>query len=441
MKHEELMLSVTQALALAKQALEGITVSIMGEVSELSDRPGYKAVYFTLADEGAALSCLIWSNVYTQLGFRLQRGMLLEVRGRFSLYAPKGRMNFIVSQINVAGEGALRLRVAELARRLAGEGLIDPARRRPLPAFPQRIGLVTSPHGKAVHDVLRTLRRRYPLAEVILAGVMVEGASAAQAVQAGLAAVCQAGAEIVLVVRGGGSYEDLMPFNDEGLARAIAAAAVPVVTGIGHEPDTTIADMVADLRASTPTAAAESVAPDAQELGGWLQGARGRLRDRWRSQLGQMRARLAALAERPLLRDPQALYLGPASVLEQSAMRLHQALPLALRDDRERLLSGRAALARAGLALSAGRRGDLRLMNLRLRSKPQALERASGDVTLRAAQLESLSPLAVLARGYAAAYDGAGQILSSIRVVRPGDAIRVRLKDGSLGCTVREVCE
>ena len=245
-------LSVSAAMGLAKNALEEVVVRLVGEVSEVNDKPGYKAVYFTVKDEKASLPCMMWMNRYQASGVALSVGALVELTGRFSLYAAKGRMNFDVFSVSLAGEGQLRLQVANLARELEAMGLMDPARKRPLPAYPETIGLVTSPRGAAVHDVLRTLRRRYPLARILFAGVPVEGPGAADGLVDGLAKVVFAGAEVVLLVRGGGSFEDLMPFNDRRLARTIAACPVPVVTGIGHEPDTSIADMVADVRVSTP---------------------------------------------------------------------------------------------------------------------------------------------------------------------------------------------
>lgn len=265
-------LSVSAAMGLAKNALEEVVVRLVGEVSEVNDKPGYKAVYFTVKDEKASLPCMMWMNRYQASGVALSVGALVELTGRFSLYAAKGRMNFDVFSVSLAGEGQLRLQVANLARELEAMGLMDPARKRPLPAYPETIGLVTSPRGAAVHDVLRTLRRRYPLARILFAGVPVEGPGAADGLVDGLAKVVFAGAEVVLLVRGGGSFEDLMPFNDRRLARTIAACPVPVVTGIGHEPDTSIADMVADVRASTPTAAAEAVAPAQSEIAARLQG-------------------------------------------------------------------------------------------------------------------------------------------------------------------------
>ena len=300
-------LSVSGAMALAKGALEGVTVRLVGEVSEVSNKPGYKAVYFTVKDQRAALPCMMWNNRFQASGVRLAVGQLVELTGRFTLYAPKGRMNFDVFSIALAGEGNLRMQVANLARKLEAEGLMAPARKRPVPAYPALVGLVTSPRGAAVHDVLRTLRRRFPLARVLVAGVAVEGSSAPAGIVEGMRAVVRAGAEVVLVVRGGGSFEDLMPFNDEGLARMIAKCPVPVVTGIGHEPDTSIADMVADLRASTPTAAAEAVSPARESLGRLFEARSSSLRASMSRALDRAGAEVRRCATRPLFCDAQLL--------------------------------------------------------------------------------------------------------------------------------------
>ena len=262
----EAPLSVTQAMSAVKRNLESLSFHVMGEVSELSNKPGYKAVYFTLHDDGAAMPCLMWRNVYDRCDVELRAGLLVEVSGFFTAYVPKGRMNFSVRSMKLAGEGDLRTRVAALAKKLQREGLMEPSRKRNLPSLPTRIAVVTSPRGKAVHDCLRTLRRRFPLAEVLVCGVAVEGASAPQELCHGLQVAQDSGADVILLVRGGGSYEDLMPVNVEGLARAVAASRVPVVSGIGHEPDNSIVDMVSDRRCSTPTAAAEAVAPSVVEL-------------------------------------------------------------------------------------------------------------------------------------------------------------------------------
>ena len=315
-------LSVSAAMGLAKNALEEVVVRLVGEVSEVNDKPGYKAVYFTVKDEKASLPCMMWMNRYQASGVALSVGALVELTGRFSLYAAKGRMNFDVFSVSLAGEGQLRLQVANLARELEAMGLMDPARKRPLPAYPETIGLVTSPRGAAVHDVLRTLRRRYPLARILFAGVPVEGPGAADGLVDGLAKVVFAGAEVVLLVRGGGSFEDLMPFNDRRLARTIAACPVPVVTGIGHEPDTSIADMVADVRASTPTAAAEAVAPAQSEIAARIQGLGAAMGHAEGRRLDGLSLAVERLASLPLFREPTRLFDAEALALDLSLIHI-----------------------------------------------------------------------------------------------------------------------
>lgn len=388
-------LSVSAALGLAKRQLESITVKVVGEVSEVAANARYKAVYFTVKDASASMQCMMWKDRYRASGVELKVGDLVEVAGRFTLYAAKGRMNFDVSSIELAGEGSLRMQVANLARRLEAEGLMSPSRKRPLPQLPQRIGLVTSPRGAAVYDVLRTLRRRYPLAEVVFAGVGVEGAKAPGWIKEGLAVVAAAGVDVVLLVRGGGSFEDLMPFNDESLARTIAGMPVPVVTGIGHEPDTSIADMVADVRASTPTAAAESVAPSVQELASALASLSSRMQRAVRSRLESTALRLGSLASVSLFKEPMRLFEGDARQLDMASRRL-------------------AAFG-------------------------QSFPKAFADrLALEAARLEAYSPLAVLSRGYAIATAADGAIIRSVEAVSAGDAIEVQVSDGVMRCAVED---
>lgn len=410
-------LSVTEAMGLARGSLERIAVRVIGEVSELTDKPGYKAVYFTIGDGSSVMPCLIWRDAFAGCGIQLRCGMLVEVTGNFTCYAPKGRMQFQARTVALAGEGVLRMQVAELARRLEAEGLMRPERKRPLPPFPRRIALVTSPRGKAVHDVIRTLRRRYPCAELLIAGVAVEGACAADTIVQGIWAASTAeGVDVLIVARGGGSYEDLMPFNAEEVARAIVASPVPVVTGIGHEPDTTIADMVADLRASTPTAAAEAVAPSSAEV-------QARLRDTarllgrallHRVQTAEHRVRL--LEHRAVFADPSSLFATRAQALDLAAGALARALPRRLEHEDERLTAAGSALARAG---------------------KRTLERAEDRMAMQAARLGDLSPLAILGRGYAVCYDESGErVVKSASDVAVGDAVRVRVAEGQLGCRV-----
>lgn len=431
-------LTVSEALAWAKSSLEARVMVVEGEVSEFNDSPRYKAAYFTVSDEVAPMNCMMWRNRYVASGVRLCAGQRVRVSGRFTVYPQKGRMQFEVFSLEPAGEGDLRRRVDRLARRLEAEGLMDAGAKHPVPAFCQRVAVVTSPRGKAVHDVIRTLRRRNPLVEVLVCGVAVEGADAPAQICEGLEVAAQAAPDAVLLVRGGGSYEDLMPFNDEAVARAVAACPVPVVTGIGHEPDTTICDMVGDRRCSTPTAAAESVAPTREELLGGIDALGVRLADALEGEIADRAARLDALASRPVLADPAVgLVAARARTLDLASDRLVRCMPGALAG-RVRdcdALAGR--LARAGRSLVPGRRDALCADARQLRTLGAGLLSAPRRaLSVAAGRLDALSPLAVIARGYAMATDGAGHVVSSVRQVAAGDALSVRVCDGRIECEV-----
>lgn len=452
-------LSVSGAMALAKGALEGVTVKLVGEVSELSNKAGYKAVYFTVKDKSAALPCMMWNNRFRACGVEVAIGSLVELTGRFTLYAAKGRMNFDVFSLQLAGEGNLRVQVANLARKLTAEGLTDERRKRAVPANIQTVGLVTSPRGDAVHDVLRTLRRRWPMARVLVAGVPVEGANAPRELIRGIERVASAGAEAVLLVRGGGSYEDLMPFNDEGLARAIAACPVPVVTGIGHEPDTSIADLVADVRASTPTGAAEAVSPDAAEVSESLTACAQRLHDGLSRRLDRSRARIEHMATRPVFTDSMYLIGSDAQTLDFLSDRLGRALPGRIEADHVKVdvLAGRLAralpMSMAHARTSIGSLGE-RLASLGPRvvsaeaSRVQAAAgrlaaqgrsvtpRFASEVGLAASRLHDLSPLSVIARGYSIARNEKREVVSRIEAAPAGSMLSVQVSDGELACRV-----
>lgn len=433
-------LSVSAAMALAKGALEGVTVRIVGEVSELSNKPGYKAVYFTVKDKSAALPCMMWNNRYNACGVQLSVGALVELTGRFTLYAAKGRMNFDVSSVSLAGEGNLRLQVANLARKLEAEGLMSAARKRPLPLYPEKIGLVTSPRGAAVHDVLRTLRRRFPLAHVLLAGVPVEGAQAPAGIIDGMRTVVSAGAEVVLVVRGGGSFEDLMPFNDEALARAVAACPVPVVTGIGHEPDTSIADMVADVRASTPTAAAETVSPSREQLDSLVGAYLRSFAVSMERSLEREHARVDRIAAHAAFRDPSSLVAQEAQALDYFADRLGRALPASLARDRAQA-EGLSRRIRASLVRGVEQeRQQVAVLDGRLRRSGERLtDPYARKLRLLMARLHDLSPLAVVARGYAIAHKEDGTLVTRASQVKTGDAMALTMAGGSVDCRVERV--
>ena len=482
--NERKALSVSAALNIAKSIISENAFHIVGEVSELNQKPGYKAVYFTIKDENSALPCLMWMNRYKSAGVPLRLGARVEVVGKFTIFTPKGRMNFDVSSLKLAGEGDLRAQVAKRALMLKNEGLMDPARKRSVVAYPSTIGLVTSPRGAAVHDVLRTLRRRYPLVKILFAGVPVEGKHAAADLISGLETVIRAGAEEVLLVRGGGSFEDLMPFNDEALARFIAQSPVPIITGIGHEPDTSIADMVADVRASTPTAAAEAVSPARENLEALFDARRSSLDTCVQRALEGSAAQVGRFAGRPVFCDPNALLAASSQGVDLCADRLARVLPASLDRDRAQADRLRERLSSAlpnalTLDVAAVRRQRERLTQAlsqvldpptsqtqRARERlvrviPQACERTRMSLDheqrrlrsagcqllepfrrqagLSAAQLDALSPLAVLGRGYSIARDGDGGVVKSVEQAKTGQPLDVTVSDGVIECCVSGV--
>lgn len=434
---EKEALSVSAAITIAKSLLQQHAFRITGEVSELSDKLGYKAVYFTIKDNDATLSCLMWKNRYAQAGVPLRIGAKVVVTGKFTIFAPKGRMNFEVSSLSLAGDGDLRAQVAALAEKLRQEGLMDTARKRPLVIYPQRIGLVTSPRGAAVHDVLRTLRRRFPAAKILLAGVPVEGKQASLSMIEALHTVVAAGAEEVLVVRGGGSFEDLMPFNDEALARAIAQCPVPVITGIGHEPDTSIADMVADYRASTPTAAAEAVSPHQRDVALLLDEDARRMKSVMMARLNRSDEYLNQIAARPVFRDPLSLFATDFQMLDVLQMSLDRSLGRYLPVQIQNLNQLSHALNQAELALLHRYRDSLvSLQTVLEKVGTKSLEPRVSEVALMAARLHDLSPLKTLARGWSIAHNKDGVVVQSITQVKPGDRLSVRVKDGLIDTNV-----
>lgn len=434
-------ISVSEALAWAKGALEGTTFVVEGEVSQFKDSPAYKAVYFPLADAGGVMDCMMWRNRYAASEVRLRAGLKVRVTGRFSVYPAKGRMQFEVFRIEPAGEGDLRERVARLARKLQAEGLMDPARKPRVPEFCQRVVVITSPHGKVKDDVARTLRRRNPMVELQYCAVQVEGPQAAAMMAEALRVAEAARPDAILLVRGGGSYEDLMPFNDEGLARAVAACRVPVVTGIGHEPDTTICDMVSARRASTPTAAAESVAPAASELLAALAATGRRMEEAEDRLLGVLEHSLAMLAGRPSLADPRRALVEPrAERLDFAHDRLVAALPGMVAARRAGAAGLRARLEAAAARFPAPLDAELEHRRRQLLRLPQAmLAPHRSSLAVEAGRLDALSPLAVIARGYAVVRDGEGRVVARAAQARAGEDVQVRLSDGILDCSVTAV--
>lgn len=414
------------------------TVWIEGEISNFS-RPASGHLYFTLKDAGAQVRCAMFKPRSTALRFRPADGLRVTARARVSLYEARGEFQLIVDSLEEAGEGALRRAFEELKARLAAEGLFDASVKRALPRFARRIGIVTSPTGAAVRDILSVLRRRYPLVEVDVLPVPVQGREAPPAIVAMLGAASRARRHDVLVLaRGGGSLEDLWAFNDEAVARAIRASAIPVVSAIGHEIDFTIADFAADLRAPTPSAAAELLVPDATALMRELLRQRMRLAQRMRRVHEAHAMRLDHLLARLSAQRPQARIARATDRLRDARRRLgllalgsleRASRHLAQAQTRLVARNPRARLAQDAMRLQAG--------HVRLRTLAQAaIDRPRARVVELGRALHAVSPLATLDRGYAILRTADGGVVRSARSVLPGTPLRARLADGELALVI-----
>ena len=462
---EDEALSVSQAAELAAGALTAIPkLTVLGEVTGFrgpNARSGH--CYFQIKDESAALDCIVWRGTYDKRAFDLRDGLQVQFTGTFDLYKPTGKMSFKASSFTLAGEGLLRQQVAQLAEKLRLEGLMEPERKRRIPVFCTRVAVVTSLSGAVINDVKRTLRRRNPLVEVICVGAKVQGDGAPAELIEGLrrAAAIAPAPDCILLVRGGGSFEDLMTFNDEGLARAVAACPVPVVTGIGHEPDNSICDMVSDRRCSTPTAAAESVAPEFSELINVLgtreqrlrsacsshivaaasdaDGLSGRMGRAMSVRLERMRLMLEQASSRPCLTDPTSIVDRRRMELAQTADRF--ALACDRSQARYAAELDRLAPLLSSSASGLSRRGhELELAASRLRATGgQMLTAPAAALGSAAASLDALSPLKVIARGYSIAYDGEGNVATRASSFDEGDNLRIRMADGDVLGTVTAV--
>ncbi len=370
-------------------------VWLEGEISNW--RPASSGhIYFTLKDSGASIRCVIWRSQAEQLLYLPQtEGEAVLAHGKISVYEAGGNYQFYVDELEAAGLGALHAQFERIKKRLEAEGLFDSARKRPLPPFPQTIGLVTSPQAAALRDMLNVLRRRYPLARVILSPTPVQGDSAPPQIVRALQAIAQQPVEVIILARGGGSLEDLWAFNNESVARAIAACPVPVVSGVGHETDFTIADFVADVRAPTPSAAAELVSPDRDELQRLLAGQQLALTEQTRQRVSSSRAEV---------RRQQWLLarLSPQGQVNNSRQNVD------------------SLVARAGRSL----RHQLILQR----------QQVSG----LSERLAALNPQATLSRGYAIVQKGE-RVVASAGQVGPGDELVIKLVDGEIDAEVRQV--
>jgi len=397
-------------------------------------------LYFTLKDGASQIRSVIFRSALRYLRFKPADGLRVVARGRVSVYEPKGEYQLVCEHLEPHGLGALQLAFDQLKKRLHAEGLFDAARKRPLPALPRKIGIVTSLDGAAIRDIIKVLRRRYANAHLVICPARVQGQDAAPDVARALRQIARVpGVDVVIVGRGGGSIEDLWAFNEEMVARAISRVPVPVISAIGHETDVTIADFVADVRAPTPSAAAELVVAGKDQFGSRIDTLRDRLRAAERAQVQRLSRRVHVVDSRPAFagfRARLAMRSRHAADLSHSLARLARAGASA----RTRRIQ---ALERRLSAFDAGRR--LALWNARLVGSDGRLaaalrrqhHRAAAHLGNIAGRLDSLSPLAVLGRGYAVAWNAdKTMVLRDAASVAPGDTVRVTLSRGEIDAKV-----
>lgn len=413
---------------------------LAAELSNFS-RPSSGHWYFSLKDGGAQIRCAMFRQRNLLATLTPREGQQVLVRGRISLYEPRGDYQFIVEHVEDAGQGALKREFERLKTKLAAEGLFDTARKRPLPRLPRRIGVITSPSGAAIRDVLHVLARRFAAVPVLIYPAPVQGAQAAPELIAALKLAAQrAECDLLMLVRGGGSLEDLWAFNDEALARQIGASPIPVLTGIGHEVDFTIADFAADVRAPTPSAAAEMAVPDAAEFTRFFAHRAARLAQALARRLEDFRRRLAFLERRAALVSPMARLSQRAQQLDELEQRLLRAM-------RQRFAQARAALLERQSSLwrhspvqqwqtTCARSSQLQVrLVVAIRSR---LHRARARMAPLERTLQAVSPLATLDRGYAILTTESGAVLRDAAQVAAGQVIQARLARGRVRARVEQ---
>ncbi|MBZ5541368.1 MAG: exodeoxyribonuclease VII large subunit [Acidobacteriia bacterium] len=415
-------------------------ILVQGEISNCKlAQSGH--FYFTLKDEKAQVRCVFFKNQQRGMKFRPEDGLKVTVRGSVSVYEARGEYQIYVENIEPLGQGALQLAFEQMKKRLEAEGLFDPVRKKPLPLLPQRIGLITSPTGAAVRDVVRILRRRFPNVHLTLYPVRVQGEGAAAEIVEALRYFNRKRlADVVILARGGGSLEDLWAFNEEIVARAISASLIPIICGVGHETDFTIADFAADVRASTPSAAAELVVQTRREFDKHIADLRETLAQQLRYRLSVLSRRVHELSARRGFRRPLDLLRQQRQRADEMTARLTLGLRARLQQARKRYTAAHLRIASFDFRAKIGRlhiRLERVAAELGVRAE-RMLRRKRERLDRLRLQLEERSPLRVLERGYAIATDAAGNVLRSTDQVALGDAVSVQLHRGRLTTEVKK---
>lgn len=396
---KENVLSVSQVTGYVKELIEGVPVfsgmSVRGEISNfVNHRSGH--LYFSLKDEGAVLRGVMFARDAKGLDFKIADGMKVVAKGRLTVYAASGQYQMVVSEMRPDGKGALYEAYERLKQKLEAEGLFSDKYKREIPRFPKRIGVITSPTGAAVRDMINVTRRRWPAAEIVLYPALVQGEGAVASLISGIEYFKQNPPDTVIIGRGGGSIEDLWAFNSEELAKTIAFSGLPVISAVGHETDFTICDFVSSVRAPTPSAAAEIAVPDREAVLREFIGLENRIRLLTEGKLRALKDRLARIESKRVISSPYGFI------------------------DEKRLML-------ANLYDKLEKRNALKLSAVK------------GDFAALAGKLNALSPLSVLTRGYSAVYGATGEVLTSVTSVKEGDTVKVVMKDGEITAQAKEI--
>lgn len=392
-------------------------ILVTGEISNFTEaRSGH--LYMTLKDDKSALKAVMFRGSAMRLKFRPENGMKVIAFGSVSVYEAGGQYQMYLNDLQPDGLGSLNLAFEQLKEKLSKEGLFDPARKKPLPLFPKRIGVVTSPTAAAFQDICNVLRRRWPMAEVVLSPTLVQGVEAPAQIARALQLLDGAGVDVIIAARGGGSMEDLWAFNDETVARTVAACVTPVVSGVGHETDFTIIDFVSDLRAPTPSAAAELCTPDWFDESDRILACTNHMRSTLQNRLNSERTRLQNLETSNVLRSFDSL-------VNEKRLKIDQLTDRMARNVAEQVRREGMRLDRATIRLDHG-------MTDRVNAERSRLSKA-------AAKMEAFDPFAVLARGYSIAETDGGRLVKTVGDVQPNDKLHVRVSDGTVHAVVETV--
>lgn len=435
----ETVYSVAEVIRFIKNTLEAEDLLaglwIKGEISNLR-RPSSGHIYFTLKDEGAALRCVMFRRENSQLKFAPEDGMGVLIYGRVSVYETAGDVQLYVSDIQPEGVGKLAQAFEQLKKKLLAEGLFDEARKKPLPDFPRRIGVLTSPTGAAVRDIITTIKKRYRLCDVIVIPAVVQGDEAVPSLLRGLKLAESLSLDALIVARGGGSLEDLWAFNEEPFARALARCSIPTITGIGHEIDTTIADYVADFRAPTPTGAAAYATPDSQELKLHTSDLKFRLAHALRGNFEDFKRRYENVRASRVFKFPMEILSDYRQQTDDFSYKLQSHLKHSVQLRKQQLLSlsGRLRMFSAFTEYHQKLESFAYKINMHIK---HGAERYKQNLSMLSGKLNSLSPLHVLERGYSVARILKGQkVIKSIKDAREGGEAEIFVRDGKVFCDI-----